>query len=46
MSPAKKAEMIEIPFGLRTWIGPRKHVRGMGRGSFEGEKKGSARCKI
>jgi len=26
MSCAKTAEPIEIPFGLRTWVGPRNHV--------------------
>jgi len=26
MGPAKTAEPIEMPFGLRTWVGPRNHV--------------------
>jgi len=26
LSPAKIAEPIEMPFGLRTWVGPRNHV--------------------
>ena len=26
VSPAKVAEPIEIPFGLRTWVGPGNHV--------------------
>ena len=26
VSPAKTAEPIEMPFGLRTWLGPRDHV--------------------
>jgi len=26
VSPAKTAEPIEMPFGLRTWVGPRDHV--------------------
>jgi len=26
VSPAKTAEPIEIPFVLRTWVGPRDHV--------------------
>ena len=26
VSPAKRAESIEMPFGLRTWVGPRNHV--------------------
>ena len=26
MSPAKPAELIEMPFGLRAWLGPRNHV--------------------
>ena len=25
VSPAKTAEMIEMPIGLRTWVGPRNH---------------------
>jgi len=41
--PAKMAEPIEMPFGLRTWLGPRDHVLDggsdppMGRGKFLGE---------
>jgi len=26
VSPAKTAEAIEMPFGSRTWVGPRDHV--------------------
>jgi len=26
VSPAKMAEIIEMPFGLRTWVGPRDDV--------------------
>jgi len=26
VSPAKTAEPIEMPFGLRTWMGPGNHV--------------------
>jgi len=26
VSPAKTAEPIEMPFVLRTWVGPRDHV--------------------
>jgi len=26
MSPAKRAELIEMPFGTWTWVGRRKHV--------------------
>jgi len=43
VSPAKTAEPIEIPFGLRTWLGPRDHVLDggsdppMGKGKFCGE---------
>ena len=38
--PCKTAEPIEMPFGLRTWVGPRNHVLEgvqipMGRGSFK-----------
>jgi len=41
VSPVKTAEPIEMPFRLRTWVGPRNHVLDevhipMGRGSFEG----------
>jgi len=45
VSPAKTARPIEMPFGLRTQMGPRNHVLDggpdapMGRGNFEGEKK-------
>jgi len=44
VSPAKTAAPIEMPFGLRTQMGPRNHVLDggldppMGRGNFEGEK--------
>jgi len=44
VSRAKTAEPIEIPFGLRTWVGPWNHVLDggsvppMGRGNFEGGK--------
>jgi len=43
VSPAKTAAPIELPFGLRTWVGPGKHVLDggldppMGRGKFLGE---------
>ena len=43
VSPAKTAEPIEMPSGLRTWLGPRNHVLDggsdapMGRGKFWGE---------
>jgi len=43
VSPAKTAEPIQMPFGLRTWVGPRDHVLDgdsdppMGRGKFMGE---------
>jgi len=41
--PAKTAAPIELPFGLRTWVGPGNHVLDggpdptMGRGKFLGE---------
>jgi len=44
MSPANMAAPIEMPFGLRTWVGPRNHVLdggpdpSMRRGNFEGGK--------
>jgi len=42
VSPAKTAEAIELPFGLRAQVGPRNHVLHgvqipIGRGNFEGE---------
>jgi len=43
VSPAKTAPPIELPFGLRTWVGPGNHVLDggpdlpMGRGKFFGE---------
>ena len=44
VSPAKTAEPIEMPSGLRTWLGPRDHVLDgvqipMGRGKFWGENR-------
>ena len=41
MSPAKTAEPIEVPFGLRTLVGPRNYIAlgpdyPMGRDNFEG----------
>jgi len=42
VSPAKTAAPIELPFGLRTWVGPGNHVLdggpdpSMGRGKFWG----------
>jgi len=42
------AEPIKMPFGLRTWVGPRNHDGGqrppMGRVNFEGER--AAHCKV
>jgi len=44
VSPAKTDEMIQMPFGLNTLVGPRNHVLDGGpdapmrRGNFEGEK--------
>jgi len=43
VSPAKTAALIELPFELRTWMGPGNHVLDgspdspMGRGKFLGE---------
>jgi len=43
VSPAKMDEPIELPFGLRTWVGPGNHVLdggpdpSMERGKFLGE---------
>jgi len=43
VSPAKTAAAIELPFELRTWVGPGNHVLDggpdppMGRGKFLGE---------
>jgi len=40
--PCKKAELIEMPFGLRTLVGPGNHVLGSRspteRGNFEGKR--------
>ena len=42
VSPAKTAAPIELPFGLRTWVGPGNHVLDggpdppMGRGKLLG----------
>jgi len=49
VSPAKTAASIEMPFGLRTRVGPRNHVLDevqipMGTGNFEGG--GSSHCKV
>jgi len=44
VSSAKTAELIEMPFGLRTRVGPGNHVLDggpdtpMGKGNFEGER--------
>jgi len=44
MSPAKTAELIEMPFAVWTQVGPRNHVLNKGpdhhmqRGNFDGEK--------
>jgi len=41
VSPAKTAQLIEMPFGLRNWMGPGNHVFDgspdppMGRDNFE-----------
>ena len=51
VSPAKTAALIKLPFGLRTWMGPGKHVLDggpdppMGMGNFLGEN-GQAHCKV
>ena len=50
VSPAKTAEPIEMPFGLRTRVGPGKHVLDggpdfpVGRVNFLG--KGVSHCKV
>jgi len=50
VSPAKTAQPIEMPFGVRTQVGPGNHVLdgtpdpSMGRGNFEGE--GESHCKV
>jgi len=53
VSPAKTATPIEMPFGLRTWVGPRNHVLDggpqphvVGRGNFEGGKGCPKCCKV
>ena len=46
LGPAKTDEPIEMPFGLRTPVGPSNHVLDegpdapMGRDNFEGERDG------
>jgi len=41
--PAKTAELIKMPFALRTWVGPRDHLLDggsdppMGRSKYLGE---------
>jgi len=40
VSPAKTAEPIEVPFALKTRVGP----DAMGRDNFEGE--GASHCKV
>jgi len=50
VSRAETAELIKMPFGLWTWVGPGNHVSNggpdlpMGRGNFEGG--GVAHCKV
>jgi len=50
VSPAKTAETIEMPFGLRTQVGPGNHALDggpdlpKGRGNFEGEK--ASHCEV
>jgi len=50
VSPAKTAELIEMPYGLMTRVGPRNRVLDggphppMGKGNFMGE--GASRCKV
>jgi len=34
LNPAKTAEPIEMPFGMRTRVDPGNHVLRMGRGNF------------
>ena len=52
VSPAKTAGPIEMPFGLRTRVGPWNHVLDggpgppTGRGNFEGEDPGAAHSKV
>ena len=50
VSPAKTAEPIEMPFGLRTWVGPRHHVLDWGSDPpWEGANFGgewASHCKV
>jgi len=52
MSPAETAGPIEMPFGLRTQLGPSNHVLDgspdprMGRGTFERGGEGASHCKV
>jgi len=49
VSPAKTAQSIEMPFGLRTRVGPRNHVldgvhiHPMGMGNFKGR---ATHCRV
>jgi len=50
LSPAKTVETIEMPFGLRTRVGPENHVLDgvqipHGKGQFSGWKEAS-HCKV
>ena len=47
MSWAKTAEPIEMPFWVKTWVGPRKHVLDGGADPSKGRGNsgvGSVRC--
>jgi len=49
VSPSKTAELIEVPFGLKTQVGPRNHVLDgrpdplVGKGNFLGKGRPSVR---
>jgi len=51
VSPAKMAEPVEMPFGLRTLVGPGNHVLDggpdppMGRGNFQGKVHPIVKCR-
>jgi len=50
VSPAKTSEPIEMPFGLRTWVGPGNHILDGGPDPpWEGavlRGKGASHCKV
>jgi len=49
MSPVEMAEPMEMPFGLWTWVGPKKHILDGGPNPCARailSRKGAAHCKV